>query len=310
MSILPEILELNTERLTSFEVPRKRALLLLRWTLFGALLGLGASFRGDLAETFLVDLSLLVFFVANLAVTFLPLEALRTTPFQYSLNLLDTALITYVIFQADSSGYLCIFLFILLIATAASTRIGQILFGSLLLSGLYLLVHTAPRSLAEFASVPHLMVFPVFYATGLYFGYQVLQIRSSRAQVDLLCRERQELRILLNILESITSTLDFHSVMYEIASRIGETIEAVRCSILLVEQKDVERAFVVAANDDRKLKMLPVDLRKYPEVQAAIQSKEAVIIEDVEKSEMMRPYLEDLRRLNFCSLLVLPILYQ
>ena len=128
--------------------------------------------------------------------------------------------------------------------------------------------------------------------------------------MDVLYRERQELKIVLNILESITSSLDFHAVMYEIASRIAETVDAVRCSILLVEQKDAEHVFVVAANDDRKLKMLPVDLAKYPEVQAAIRRKQAVIIEDVEKSEMMRPYLKELRRLHFQSLLVLPILYQ
>ena len=215
-----------------------------------------------------------------------------------------------MVFQADTTGYLCIFLFILLISTAASTRIGQVLLGSVVLCGLYLFMHGVRGNPADSLSTPHLMVFPAFYTIGLYFGYQVLQIRNSRAQVDVLCRERQELKTLLNILESIASTLDFHAVMYEIASRIGETIEAVRCSILLVEQKDVERAFVVAANDDRKLKMLPVDLTKYPEVQAAIQSKEAVIIEDVEKSEMMRPYLEDLRRLHFRSLLVFPILYR
>ena len=145
----------------------------------------------------------------------------------------------------------------------------------------------------------------------------MLQIRNSRANVDLLHRERRELKTVLNILESITSSLDFHSVMYEIASRIAETIDAVRCSILLVEQKEKpastgeeDRAFVVAANDDRKLKMLPVDLAKYPEVQAAIRRKRAVIIEDVEKSEMMRPVVEELLRLHFRSLLVLPILYQ
>jgi len=310
MAILTEILQFSTERLTSFELPRKRAYLLLRWILFVALLGLGTASRGEILDTFLVDLGLLLFFVANLAVTFLPFDATRSAPFQFSLGLLDTALISYVVFQVDATGYLCIFLFILLISTAASTRISQILLGSVILCGLYLFVHGVRGNPADLLSTSHLMVFPAFYTIGLYFGYQVLQIRNSRAQVDVVYRERQELKIVLNILESITSSLDFHAVMYEIASRIAETVDAVRCSILLVEQKDTEHVFVVAANDNRKLKMLPVDLAKYPEVQAAIRRKQAVIIEDVEKSEMMRPYLKELRRLHFQSLLVLPILYQ
>jgi len=43
--ILPEILELNTERLTSSKSP-EACPPAAPWTLFGALLGLGASFRG------------------------------------------------------------------------------------------------------------------------------------------------------------------------------------------------------------------------------------------------------------------------
>ena len=141
MAILTEILQFSTERLTSFSFPGKRAYLLLRWILFAALLGLGNGFpERESLDTFLVDLGLLLFW-CNLAVTFLPLDSVRSAPFQFSLGLLDTALISFVVFQSDATGYLCVFLFILLIATAASTRIGQILLGSLVLSGLYLFVH-------------------------------------------------------------------------------------------------------------------------------------------------------------------------
>src|SRR5262249_20295469 len=144
-----------------------------------------------------------------------------------------------------------------------------------------------------------LMVLPLFYSTGLYFGYQVLRIRARDAQLHRVYRERQELKTVLSVLESITSTLDFHAVMFEIAARIAEAVDAVRCSILLVEETPGQRGFVVAANDDRMLNMLPVDLEKYPEIKAAIRSKEPVIIEDVEKSELMRPYAADLLKLNF-----------
>jgi PAS domain S-box-containing protein len=310
MAILAEIFELSTERLTPFELPPKRALMLLRWILFAALLALGVTIQGDPASVLLTDLSLLILFLVNLSLSLLPLVTLRSSPLEFSLSLLDTAIITYVAFQADSSGYLCLFIFLLLIGTAISTRVFQILVGALMLGGLYLLLQSIHGGIRDLLTVPNLIVCPLFYAVGLLFGFQVLQLRSSRTHVDLLFRERQELRTVLNILESITSSLDFHSVMYEIATRIAETIDAVRCSILLVEGKEENAAFVVAANDDRKIRMLPVDLAKYPEVQAAIRRKKAIIIEDVEKSELMRPYVDDLLRLHFHSLLVLPILYQ
>lgn len=310
MSNLAGNVDLSTERLTSFELPKKRAILLLRWTLFGTLLALGAFGPADLFQMLLVDLILGIFLAVNLILTFLPLHTFRATPFEFSLGLLDTALISYVVYQCDPSGYLCLFYFILLIGTAGSTRISQILVGALTLSALYLLVVAIREGAGVLQSIPQLLVIPLFYSTALYFGYQVLQIRYRHAQVDGVYRERQELKIVLNILESITSSLDFHTVMFQIAGRIAEVIDAVRCSILLVEEGIRERAFVVAANDDQKLKMLPVDLAKYPEIQLAISNKRAVIIEDIEKSELLRPFVEELRKLNFRSLLVLPILYQ
>jgi PAS domain S-box-containing protein len=310
MAILSEIFEFSTERLTPFELPPKRALMLLRWILFAALLALASTLHGDPSGVFLTDLSLLILFLVNLSLSLLPLGALRSSPLEFSVNLLDTAIITFVAFQVDSSGYLCLFIFLLLIGTAISTRVVQILVGALALSGLYLLLQSIQGGIRDLLSLSNLIICPFFYAVGLTFGYQVLQLRNSRTHVDLLYRERQELRTVLNILESITSSLDFHSVMYEIATRIAETIDAVRCSILLVEGKEDLKAFVVAANDDRKLKMRPVDLAKYPEVLSAIRRKKAIIIEDVEKSELLRPYVEELLRLNFHSLLVLPILYQ
>jgi PAS domain S-box-containing protein len=308
MAILSEILEFSTERLTSFEIPRKRAMVLLRWTLFGTLLGFGTAAPGDVLGTLLVDLSLAALLIANLAVTFLPLTSISSASFEFALNLLDAAIVTFVVFQAESSGLLCIFLFLLLISTAGSTRIYQILMAPVALSGLYFLF-LGIRGNEKLFAMEHLMVFPLFYAVGLHFGYQVLQIRASRVQVGMVYRERQELRIVLKIMDSITSSLDFHAVMYEIASRIADAVDAARCSIVLVEEEG-KRAFVVAANDDRKLKMLPVNLDKYPEIQAAIRRKKAVIIEDIETSDLMRPYVEELLRLNFRSLLVLPIVYQ
>jgi PAS domain S-box-containing protein len=310
MGIFPEIFDFSAEKLSPFELPPKRVLLLLRWILFAALLGLSATIHGTLSDLYPTYLGLFVLLGINLSVTLLPLKTLRSAPYEFSLNLLDTALITYVAFQADPTGHLCLFIFLLLIGTAISTRLVQILVGGAVLSGFYLIVQGMQGGMTDLVSPSSLITCPLFYATGLYFGYQILQLRNSRAHVDLLYRERQELRTVLNILDSITSSLDFHSVMFEIANRIAETIDAVRCSILLLEEKDPERVFVVAASDNRKLKMLPVELSKYPEVQAAIRRKRAIIIEDVEKSEMMRPFVADLLRLHFHSLLVLPIVYR
>ena len=310
MAILSEILEFSNDKLSYLELPRKRALLLLRWTLFGTLLGIGFATQTDLFDAIFLNLALGIFLVSNLLVGLLPDSVLRASPFEFSLSLLDTAIVSYVVFEADASGVLCVFFFILLIATAASTRMGQVLLGSVALSLLYLALCLFRPEGAEVLTVARLMVLPLFYATGLYFGYQILQLRRHHAQVLSIVRERQELKTVLGIMESITSSLDFHTVMYRIAGRIAEVVDAIRCSILLVEEDSQDRGFVVATSDDQKLKMLPLDLTKYPEIVMAIQQKKPVIIEDVEKSSLMKPFVKELLKLNFHSLLVLPILYQ
>jgi PAS domain S-box-containing protein len=309
MTILSEILDPSPEKHVH-ELPRKKASLLLRWTLFGALLGIGFAGPMELFDSLFTVLALVILFASNFLVLFLPDSALSATPFVFSLGLLDTAVVSYIVFRADASGILCLFFFTLLIAIACSTRMLQVILSSLGLSVLYLLLCGFRQPGAEIFSLEHLLVLPLFYATALHFGYQVLRTRERQVQVDDVYKERQELKFVLNILESITSTLDFHSVMFQIASRIAEVVDAVRCSILLVEEGSREQAFVVAANDDNKLRMLPVELSKYPEVVAAIQQKKAIIIEDVERSELMKPYVGDLLKLNFHSLLVLPILYR
>ncbi len=310
MTTHADILDFFTKRFTTCELPRKKAFLLLRWTLFASLLGLGITSSQEILSISLINLTLVIFLIVNLVLSFFPHHAFHSTPLEFSLGLLDTALICYVVYASDHTGYLGLFFFLLLINTAVSSRLTQILFGALTFSALYLLVSGIQSGVSIFLSVPHLMIIPLFFAISLYLGYQVLQIRDRHAASDDVYRERQELRIVLNILESITSSLDFHDVMFRIASRIADVVDTVRCSILLVEEGEMQRGFVVASNDDQNIDMLPVDLSKYPEVQSAILSKDTVIIEDIEKSNLLRPVVQDLLKLHFRSLMVLPILYQ
>ncbi|HEU5180383.1 MAG TPA: ATP-binding protein [Candidatus Polarisedimenticolia bacterium] len=310
MAILSEILGFSTEKLSRLDVPPKRLVLMLRWTLFSTLIGFAFARQIELVDTLYVNLALGIFLACNVAVTLLPESALRASPFEFSLGLLDTAIVSYLVFQADVTGILCLFFFIMLVGIAASTRMMQVVLGSVALSLIYLVLCSFRADGPEILSAGHLMVLPLFFATAVYFGFQVLQIRRRRDEVQGIYRERQELKYVLGILESITSSLDFHTVMFQIAGRIAEVVDAIRCSILLVEGEEFERAFVVAANDDQKIKMLPVDLAKYPEVVAAIRQKKPIIIEDVEKSDLLRPVVVDLLKLNFHSLMVLPILYQ
>ncbi len=121
-------------------------------------------------------------------------------------------------------------------------------------------------------------------------------------------REEGELRALLEITEAVTSTLDLHRIMSVIVRRVGDLVRADRCSILLVDDK-LRDAFVVAASDRPEVDMLEVDLRKYPEVLRALETRESVVVEDVGSDPLVAPVREVLKEHGYRSLMVVPLVF-
>ena len=118
----------------------------------------------------------------------------------------------------------------------------------------------------------------------------------------------RELKSLLKITEAVTGTLDVREVMQRVVREVGAHVGADRCSILLVDET-TDRCFVLAANDNPALGLLSIDLAKYPEVLRALRTRETVIVEDVKKDPVVAPVRQELTRLGYRSLLVVPLLF-
>jgi len=118
----------------------------------------------------------------------------------------------------------------------------------------------------------------------------------------------RELKSLLKITEAVTGTLDVREVMQRVVREVGAHVGADRCSILLVDEGS-DRCFVLAANDNPALGLLSIDLAKYPEILRALRTRETVIVEDVGKDPVVAPVRQELTRLGYRSLLVVPLLF-
>src|SRR4029450_5686474 len=118
----------------------------------------------------------------------------------------------------------------------------------------------------------------------------------------------RELKSLLKITEAVTGTLDVREVMQRVVREVGAHVGADRCSILLVDEGS-DRCFVLAANDNPALGLLSIDLAKYPEILRALRTRETVIVEDVKKDPVVAPVRQELTRLGYRSLLVVPLLF-
>jgi len=132
--------------------------------------------------------------------------------------------------------------------------------------------------------------------------------RSVGAEASGVAREARELRALLEITEAVTSTLDLHRVMSLIVQRVGDCVRADRCSILLVDQ-ELRDGFVVAASDRPEVDMLEVDIRKYPEVLRAIETRESVVVDDVGSDPVVAAVRDVLKEHGYRSMMIVPLVF-
>lgn len=120
--------------------------------------------------------------------------------------------------------------------------------------------------------------------------------------------ERRELWTLLEITDAVTSSLDLRAVMKTIVARVGDLVGADNCSILLADQ-GLRNCFVLAASESPDVDMLEVDLANYPELRRAIETREPVLVADVENDPVVASVRDVLVRKGYRSMLVLPLLF-
>jgi len=143
---------------------------------------------------------------------------------------------------------------------------------------------------------------------AMYYGYVVRDIHLWRRRAQIEEMESTELRVLLEVLETINSSLDLHRVCLTIVSKITRVIPALRCSMLFVDPLE-EQCFVIASNDDPNLKMLEIDLKKYPEVRRAIETRNPVLVQNAPNDPIMAEVRDMLEGHNFRSILVVPLTF-
>jgi PAS domain S-box-containing protein len=130
-----------------------------------------------------------------------------------------------------------------------------------------------------------------------------------REYVDALARKEHDAKVVLELTQALSSTLDFRNILFTVVRRIAEVAKVDRCSIVLVrDQGDV--GYVVAASDDRELRDLPIQLGKYPEIQKVMATGEPLVIEDVTTHPLLDLVRAGLPQNGFRSLALLPILFE
>lgn len=157
--------------------------------------------------------------------------------------------------------------------------------------------------------IVELIYFPLFLAAAMHFGNLAERLVPPRSREAAPAREQnEELWALLEITDTVTSTLDVSQVMHSIVERVGDLADTPSCSILLADQ-DSPGCFVMASKGHPEASMMELDLDKYPEVRKALATREPVVVADVATDPLVASSREVLVAQGYRSLLVLPLMF-
>lgn len=139
-------------------------------------------------------------------------------------------------------------------------------------------------------------------------AYKFERIIMERNEFDSMKHEIWELGICAELSQLISTTLDPKELLYKIVRKIADVMVVNRSSIIRVDWLH-KSAIVVASHEDPNMPGIRLNLKKYPEILAALASKEPILINDVSTDPLMKKVREIIVPLGIKSILVIPIIF-
>src|SRR5256884_9742934 len=92
--------------------------------------------------------------------------------------------------------------------------------------------------------------------------------------------EAQSRAAIVDILHEVTDSLKPDEIYHILVRRVARVLQISKCSMVLAKAGD-QVGVVVAAYENPMLRNLQIELARYPEIQRALGSGRAVLVEDV-----------------------------
>lgn len=122
---------------------------------------------------------------------------------------------------------------------------------------------------------------------------------------DRLLARNQELSTFLYFARLLNRSLSLHSVLQSMVEELGQILNADRCSVILWRE-DAGRVLATAETVDSNIEL---ELRRYPEIEEALETRQPVYIPDIRQdtTARQRQRAVDLDNLGIESILVVPL---
>jgi len=123
-------------------------------------------------------------------------------------------------------------------------------------------------------------------------------------------REKRDLETIVELTYLVSSTLDPKEVLFFVVKKIAEIIDVTRCSIISIPFEEKRHAYVISTFEDPKTTNIKLELKKYPEIRKALESKSTVVIEDALKDPLMKEVRPIIAPIGIRSIVVIPIIFR
>ena len=129
-----------------------------------------------------------------------------------------------------------------------------------------------------------------------------------KRRFDQIKEERELLFVTNQLITSLHAKKKTRDVLFCLVQKIAEFIQVKRCSVIRI-QDDGTTGVVEATSDGPDIRDLTIDLKKYPEILAALGQKDMVVIPNVTTDERVAAVREILHQVGCHSLVVVPIVH-
>jgi PAS domain S-box-containing protein len=145
-------------------------------------------------------------------------------------------------------------------------------------------------------------------ASGVLLARVRAGLAMSQARVSLEKFERY-CDALAHIGGAVGVTLEAPEALNDLLSRIVDAVGWTR-AVLLLFGDDPSGILLVSASDDPSSMKVPLNLDRYPEVRACLDSREPVLVEDVKSSALLGPWAEIAAEKGGRALLAVPLMVE
>ena len=144
-------------------------------------------------------------------------------------------------------------------------------------------------------------------------AYELMaRIRSAlrtRAYEERIRSAESDMEAILALTQRMASSLDPGEILFEVARCARDLLGADRAAVVLIDPRSGARATgrVVASAEDASITDLPIDIKKYPEIQQVLESAAPLVVEETRADPLLDAVRSEVERAGVRSQVLFPI---